>query len=433
MTRRDFLTACLAAGGSAGCLAAGGPAGLAARAGAYPLPPGLAAPGSEGFPWRRFGDLLRARFRDLRRHFVFDYYPWYAADPFRHWTQWDRVPPVDLAANTMPLLGAYDSRSRAVVEQHARWIAESGVGVINMSWWGQGSFSDRTVPLVMDVMADHDIHVTFHLEPYSQDRVSRFPDDVLYLLRQYGERRRWDCFFFHERDDGSQGPVFKLFRTTLPQRLKDCYGVVQAVPDYVPDREWRRETDRLRQTVVGAFDHLTLLSDTWDAERVAAAGLDGISVYDPVETPDRWLDHALVASRVGMVFSFPINPGLDEIERRVVEPGSCYSPRPFLPRTPDLRWSRAADRETARALAEQRTEETLQSNLLLQTHPWLGNVDKGFFLVHITSFNEWHEGHQYEPMKDDSALTPAERAIGYHNPEDGAYRLRHLADLLARL
>ena len=106
MTRRDFLTACLAAGGSAGCLAAGGPAGLAARAGAYPLPPGLAAPGSEGFPWRRFGDLLRARFRDLRRHFVFDYYPWYAADPFRHWTQWDRVPPVDLAANTMPLLGA---------------------------------------------------------------------------------------------------------------------------------------------------------------------------------------------------------------------------------------------------------------------------------------------------------------------------------------
>ena len=424
LNRRDFLTSCLAAGGSAN---------LAARGAAYPLPPGLTVPGSNPFPWRRFGDLLRNRFRDIRRHFVFDYYPWYAADPFRHWTQWDRVPPVDLAANTMPLMGAYDSRSRVVVERHARWIAESGVGVINMSWWGQGSFSDRAVSLVMDVMADHDVRVTFHLEPYSQDRVSRLSDDVLYLLRQYGERRRWDSFFFHARDGGLQGPVFKLFNTTLPRQIEDCHGVIQDVAGYVPDGEWRRETDRLRETLIGTFDHLTLLSGSWAAGRAAAAGLDGISVYDPVETPDRWLDHALAASRLGMVFSFPINPGLDEIERRVVEAGSCYTPRAFLPRTSDLDWSRAADREMARLLAEQRTEETLQSNLLLQTHPWLGNVDQGFFLVHITSFNEWHEGHQYEPMEDYSALTPAERAIGYHNPEDGAYRMRHLADLLARL
>ncbi len=424
LTRRDFLTTCLAAGGSAG---------VAARAGSLQPPAGQPANSSESFPWRRFGDLLRVRFRDPRRHFVFDYYPWYAAEPFRHWTQWDRVPPIDLAANTMPLLGAYDSRSRAVVEQHARWIAESGVGVINVSWWGQGSFSDRAVPLIMDVMADHDIHVTFHLEPYSLDRVRRFPEDVLYLLQQYGERRRWDCFFFNERADGSQGPVFKLFRTTVPQQIEDCRGELQTLPDFVPDSEWRREADRLREAMNGEFDHLTLLSDTWDAERVAAAGLDGISVYDPAETPDRWLDHAQVASRVGMVFAFPINPGLDEIERRVVEPDSCYSPRPFLPRGVDLVWSRGEDRETARARAERRTEETLQANLLLQTHPWLGNVDKGFFLVHITSFNEWHEGHHFEPMKSYSELTAGERAVGYHNPEDGAYRLRRLADVLGRL
>ena len=426
MTRRDFLAACLAGGGSVGA---------AARAGAFP-PAGLtgqAETRSESFPWRRFGDLLRTRFRDPRRHFVFDYYPWYAADPFRHWTQWDRVPPIDLAANTMPLLEAYDSRSRAVVEQHARWIAESGVGVINMSWWGQGSFSDRAVPLVMDVMADHDIHVTFHLEPYGKDRVTRFPGDVRYLLQQYGERRRWDCFYFHERADGSQGPVFKLFNTALPQQIEDCHGVLQDMPGYVPDAEWHREADRLRATLADDFDHLTLLSGSPDAKRTAAAGLDGFSAYSPAEAPESWLDRALVASRVGMLFSFAVNPGQDEIERRVVEPESCYTPRPFLPPAPDLDWSRATDRERARVLAEQRTEETLQLNLLLQTHPWLGNVGKGFFLVHITSFNEWHEGHQYEPMKDSSSLTVAERAVGYHNPEDGAYRLRHLADLLARL
>ena len=53
--------------------------------------------------------------------------------------------------------------------------------------------------------------------------------------------------------------------------------------------------------------------------------------------------------------------------------------------------------------------------------------------MHITSFNEWHEGHQYEPMKDYASLTAAEHAIGYHDPADGAYSLRHLADFLARL
>ncbi len=413
LTRRAFLSLCAA--GGAGAVGA-------SRAAAQ-----------EPFAWRRFGDLLRARFTDLRRHFVFDYYPWYAADPFRHWTMWHRVPPDDLAANTMPLLGAYDSRSRDVVEQHARWIADSGVGVINVSWWGQGSFSDRTVPLLMDVMGDHDIQVTFHLEPYSLDRATRMPEDVLYLLREYGEKRRWDHFYFNERADGTQGPVIKLFRTTTSERVANCHGEIEAVADFVPDGDWRRQTDRLREVVNGDFDHLTLLSNSPRVERVVAAGFDGISIYDPADTPDQWLDKALAATREGALFAFPINPGQDYVERRVVEPNSCYAPPPFLPASSEFDWNRAEDRERAAQLAEQRIEESLQTNLVLQTHPWLGNVDRGFFLTHITSFNEWHEGHQFEPMKDASALNSAERAVGYHNPADGAYRMRKLVDLLGEL
>ena len=413
LTRRAFLSLC-AAGGT-GALGA-------AHAGAQ-----------EQFAWRRFGDLLRARYTDPRRHFVFDYYPWYAADPFRHWTMWHRVPPVDLAANTMPLLGAYDSRSRAVVEQHARWIAESGVGVINISWWGQGSFSDRAVPLIMDVMADHDIKVAFPLEPYNLDRATRMPEDVLYLLREFGERRRWDCFYFNERADRTQGPVFKLFRTAPPQQVENCRGELEPVADFVLDSEWRRQVERLRSIVADDFDHLTLLSNTSKAERVAAQGMDGISVYDPADSPDQWLDHALVSTRVGVLFAFPLNPGQDYMARRVVE-DPCYVTPPFLPAVSEpIDWTRPEEREMAARLAENRMEETLQANLMLQTHPFLGNVDQGFFLVHITSFNEWHEGHQFEPMKDDTALTDAERAVGYHNPADGAYRLRKLTDLLGRL
>jgi hypothetical protein len=48
----------------------------------------------------------------------------------------------------------------------------------------------------------------------------------------------------------------------------------------------------------------------------------------------------------------------------------------------------------------------------------------------VNSFNEWHEGHAFEPMKDAADLTPPERALGYHNPEQGAYRLATLRGLV---
>jgi uncharacterized protein YfaP (DUF2135 family) len=69
----------------------------------------------------------------------------------------------------------------------------------------------------------------------------------------------------------------------------------------------------------------------------------------------------------------------------------------------------------------------------LQTSPALANEKHGFFLVYINSFNEWHEGHQFEPMKNRADLTGAERALGYHNGDRGAYRLDSLRGLVGGL
>jgi hypothetical protein len=54
------------------------------------------------------------------------------------------------------------------------------------------------------------------------------------------------------------------------------------------------------------------------------------------------------------------------------------------------------------------------------------------FLVYINSFNEWHEGTAFEPMRDYRALGPAEREL-YHNPLDGDYRLQTLRETLRPL
>src|SRR5512138_2411497 len=107
-------------------------------------------------------EVLRTSYPDLRRHFVFEYYPWYGGPPdYMHWDYLGRHPPLDIASRYLPKLGPYDVRDRSVLEQHARWITEAGVGGVALSWWGRGTWYDRTVPLILDVLRDHDLKATF--------------------------------------------------------------------------------------------------------------------------------------------------------------------------------------------------------------------------------------------------------------------------------
>ncbi len=373
---------------------------------------------------------LARRFPDLPHHFVFEYYPWYGGPPdYDHWDYLGRHPPLDIASPYMPRLGPYDVRSRDVLEQHARWITEAGVGAIALSWWGRGSWQDQLVSLIMDVMRDHGIKVTFAMEPYADNRASRYADDILYLLGKYGENRGWDAFLILRDADGAEGPVFKGFRCILPETSTDCLGQTHSVSDYTPDAVWRRQTDTLRQTLRADFDHVTLLADSLEFRRTPASGFDGIGIYDNYIGPERYAGYAEGASRARLLFSFNVNPGYLQIEpRQVSDP--CYHPRTFAPETTGLDLSRPEGRALAARQSELRVRESFEATLAVQADPALENMRRGFFLVYINSFNEWHEGHAFEPMKDAADLTPAERALGYANPAQGDYRLRALAELV---
>jgi hypothetical protein len=380
--------------------------------------------------YARLGAELRRRHPDLRRHFVFEYYPWYATSPWRHWDQWQRHPPIDIASTYIPRLGAYDSRDRVVLEQHARWIAESGAGGVNVSWWGPGSFEDRAVPLLMDVMRDHDLQVGFHLEPYTTDRVSRYADDVRYLVREYGERRRWDAFQLLEDASGRVGPVFKSFRTIVPRQGRDCHGLVYTVSDWVPDIEWRRQTDAVRDAMRRQFDTVTLLADVSDVERMRVAGFDGMAIYDNYVRPSTWRPLAQACSSRDQIFSFNTNPGFDGIHLRSVPPDSCYVPSAVEP-AGDYDWLDARERDRAAHVSQRRIAESFATSVSLQAEAALSNSRRGFFLLYINSFNEWHEGHQFEPMRSAGELDETDRALGYHNPSQGDYRLQKIKELLA--
>jgi hypothetical protein len=424
-TRRSFLATSARAGLAwpAASLAAS----WAMPASAAPPPRGVApSPSPPPLP------ALAQRFSDLRRHFIFDFYPWYGGPPdYLHWDYLDRRPPLDLSSNYVPRLGPYDTRSRAVLDQQARWIADSGVGAIALSWWGIGHYTDAAVHDVMDAMAAHDIKVSFCLEPYRDDRGKLFASDVRYLVREYGEKRGFDAMLLLRSADGKEGPLFKGFACILPPEATDCHGRTSPISNYTPDDQWRSQTDAVREALRGEFDHVTLLADSLHWPRTVASGFDGITVFDNYIAPDRYAGYAGGASEAGLVFSFNVNPGFDMILDREVEPGSCYTPPPLAPPAEAaIDWSRPDDRERAARLSQVRIASALGETLRVQADPALTNVRRGFFLVYINSFNEWHEGHQFEPMKDAARLTAEERTMGYHNPADGGYRLATLGALL---
>jgi len=372
---------------------------------------------------------LLEQFSDLGRHFIFEYYPWYRTDPWEHWPEGGTNPPETFGSNYVPALGLYDSRSRAVMERHARWIAEAGVGAIDVSWWGPDSNVNEVIPTLMDVMSAHDIHVTFYIEPYAPDHAQNYARDILYLIRNYGDRRHWDCFLLLERADGSSGPVFKSFRTIVLPTSTDCHGVTTSVADYATDDVWRRQTDAIRGTLRSDFDRLTLLADSSQVARTQAGGFDGIALFDNYVSPDVWPLHAENCTTRNLVFSFQVNPGFDGIVSPS-DPGSCYTPPAFAPGGGVYDWTRAADRAAAEAASRRRIVDSFRTTVRLQTSPTLMNSRDGFFLVYINSFNEWHEGHQFEPAKNRADLTDAQRAHPYHNADQGDYRMRTLAGLV---
>jgi hypothetical protein len=284
------------------------------------------------------------------------------------------------------------------------------------------------MPSLMDVMKGHDLRVTLHLEPYRDRHAAAYADDVEYLIREFGDKRRWDCLLLLANADGRTGPVFKSFRTIVAATETDCHGTTTPTPDYADDDLWRAQTDRLRRTFASSFDHITLLADSLNIGRTKACGFDGIAVYDNYVKPDTWREHAMRASSEDLVFSFNVNPGFDGIVRRRVAPDACYQP-PAIEPQPAGRESDLTP-EALRRASERRIDESLATTVALQTDATLSNAKRGFFLVYINSFNEWHEGHQFEPMKDRGELTPEERAVGYRNPDDGRYRIQKLRTLL---
>lgn len=208
------------------------------------------------------------------------YYPWYGGGStgYRHWVQGGHTPPDDIGANFYPVLGPYDSGDfSGAVEQHMRWIEQSGAGVIVYSWWGQGSDEDGLAAGVLAAAARHGIRVAWHLEPYSGRTAASTVSDVNYILGRYGSSPA----FYRE---GGRG-AFYVFESLR-------------IADWTP-------LDQVRSSAI-------VLAQTTDTSKVVHFG--GMYTYDAIAgaTAPGWREAGAYCEANGLVWAPSVGPGYND-------------------------------------------------------------------------------------------------------------------------
>ena len=281
------------------------------------------------------------------------YYPWYgnpATDgEWIHWT--DAGYPKDIASDYYPALGAYSSNDPAVVAQHMAWLRQAGIGVIIVSWWGQGSSEEKPVPLILQMAQRYGIKVTFHIEPYSGRTAYGLLSDIKYLYDRYGSDPAFFLSTATSRYSPGNQPKPMFFVWDIGERDKG--NPVQA--DY-----WQKIVDDIHALPQGGL----IIADTVQGSWITGGHFDGLYNYATL----------LLDQEGGFAWAASLPP--DSLYIPSVIPGFSatrinYSPDTYVPR------------QDGTTYADQ----------------WTAALGTGVqpAMVTVTSFNEWHEGTMIEP------------------------------------
>ncbi len=292
------------------------------------------------------------------------YYPWYGNEEFdselRHWnhqvlgidSQDSSFPGYDnIGANFYPEAGCYSSNDPEVVKKHMTQLSRAGIGVIVVSWWGQGSFEDKTIPLILKSANEHDLKVCFHIEPFENRDYLSVRDAICYLNKTYGDNPafyRWEKF--------ENRPVFYIY-DSYSISPEDWAKILQ------PDGE---------ATIRGTEDDAVVLG-LWiapnDGQKLLKGGFDGFYSYFAIDgfsyasSRSNWPSLQNWADEHEMIFIPCVAPGYDD--SRI---------RPWNSRNIKLREGG-------------KYYDDLFSSAITVIPDCIA----------ITSFNEWHEGTQIEP------------------------------------
>src|SRR5262249_29665185 len=126
------------------------------------------------------------------------YYGWYGnpqvSGSWSHWSGVDEAAKRIGSSTDYPELGPYDSHDPKLIEQHVRKAKEIGITGFIVSWWRQGDFHDKGMPLILFEARQAGLGVTIYFEdvrPRGAPDPKTAVEDLLYVLERYGRHPAW--------------------------------------------------------------------------------------------------------------------------------------------------------------------------------------------------------------------------------------------------
>jgi glycoprotein endo-alpha-1,2-mannosidase len=297
------------------------------------------------------------------------YYPWYGGDFHGGRYMRDRLVPPQY-----PELGEYDDRDTAVIAQHLAWSRQAHIDLWVASWWGPGKREDQT--LLEQILPHGDLgsmQIALFYETSGRTRnfeyFSNVGADIAYMAEHYFDHSNY------LRIDGK--PVLFVYLTRVLSR-KGTLGEMVAIMRAAA-KEAGHEIYIVGDEVFGqppaSSDGIALLDAVTNYDVYGSMGAKGYAGQATVDryyaVQSRWREKAHAE---GVAFVPTATPGFND---KGVRGGHAAVSRKLD--------EGAEFGSLFRAMLEQAVDYTDEST--------------GKMLL-ITSWNEWHEDTQIEPVEE---------------------------------
>jgi len=308
------------------------------------------------------------------------YYPWYVPAAWVYDECYNGTLRGQLVPQELPALGTYNSDDEATVTQQIAWSTAAGINVWDLEWVGPDKLLDPTIqntiltnPHVGDIRLaifyDYAIRFNndFNLTP---DKVTTIVSDFQYLAAHYlgnasyltvGQGRPVVFFYaaLQLTPDSAIQPMVTAVRTAMSNAGFDVYLIGD---EYYP-----------------GFDPNPVSISSWDAifgydTYAQQGGYSDDNGYFTLQA-SKYAEYQAVAQQLGVDFVPSLTPGFND---RAIRRTCANNP--------------ALARRTSAAAAEGSMFMSFLDNLAL---PYANNTR--YKMIHITTFNEWHEDTQIEP------------------------------------